>query len=142
LPMRPSPHQLHAGPFHPVHACTAQQHTSSHTVRCARLVHLWSNITYQILKPRIKIVMAIKNIIINIWNVTTGDIKFYSLQKGSRRTDVCSHKSIPLTVECPYRGKTFLNGEHRQWMSCQWLNANRTKGDDSKTNYHIYIRLA
>jgi hypothetical protein len=40
LPMRPSPHQLHAGPFHPVHACT---HRSSHTVRCARLVHLWSN---------------------------------------------------------------------------------------------------
>jgi hypothetical protein len=32
LPMRPSPQQLHAGPFHPVHACTAQQHTSSHTV--------------------------------------------------------------------------------------------------------------
>jgi hypothetical protein len=42
LPMRHSPHQLHAGPFHPVHACTAQQHTSSHTVRCARLVHLCS----------------------------------------------------------------------------------------------------
>jgi hypothetical protein len=42
LPMRPSPHQLHAGPLHPLHACTARQHTSSHTVRCARLVHLCS----------------------------------------------------------------------------------------------------
>jgi hypothetical protein len=45
LPMRPSPHQLHAGPFHPVHACTEQQHPSSHTARCARLVHLWSKET-------------------------------------------------------------------------------------------------
>jgi hypothetical protein len=39
LPMRPSPHQLHAGPGRSI-PCTAQQHTSSHTVRCARLVHL------------------------------------------------------------------------------------------------------
>jgi hypothetical protein len=41
LGMRPSSHQLHAGSFHPVHACTTQQETSSHTVRCALLVHLW-----------------------------------------------------------------------------------------------------
>jgi hypothetical protein len=36
----PSPHQLHAGPGRSI-PCTAQQRTSSHTVRCARLVHLW-----------------------------------------------------------------------------------------------------
>jgi hypothetical protein len=42
LPNRPSPPQPPAGPFHPVHACKAQQHTLSHTVRCARLVHLCS----------------------------------------------------------------------------------------------------
>jgi hypothetical protein len=37
----PSPATYRAGPSRaPVHACTAHQHTSSHTVRCARLVHL------------------------------------------------------------------------------------------------------
>jgi hypothetical protein len=40
LPMRLSPHQLHAGPFHPVHACTAQQHII--IAQCALLVHLWA----------------------------------------------------------------------------------------------------
>jgi hypothetical protein len=71
--------------------------------------------------------------------------KTLSLKKGFRLPDVYTHKSMPLTVERPHRGKTFIffyTGKHRQFMSYQWLNANHTKGDDSKTNYHIYIRSA
>jgi hypothetical protein len=69
--------------------------------------------------------------------------KILPLKKGFRLPDVYSHKSMPLTVECPHHGKLFFFLGDIVNLSYQWLNANRsTKGDDSKTNYHIYIRSA
>jgi hypothetical protein len=89
LPMRPSPHQLHVGPFHPVHVCTAQQHTPSHTVRCARLVHLCS--TFSQLWHTV-----------SSWAIQSSVARLNYLVLQPHRTQTPHHLSIPLLIHSPH----------------------------------------
>jgi hypothetical protein len=56
LPMRPSSHQLHAGPFHPVHACTAQQNIIAHCALCTACAPLVLGLTT--VNPRYNVLMG------------------------------------------------------------------------------------
>jgi hypothetical protein len=52
----PSPATCQAGPFHPLHASTAQQHASSHTHLCLRRLYMQMRKTYGIIIPLLNLV--------------------------------------------------------------------------------------